>query len=143
VCELFEVFSQFEKIPLIAHKVHKTLDVMVCFFGQNEEGDSVVGSDIIKIIDVGSHELENEHDVVSLIEVGLLVFLNELHYFFLLLVFYYQFVHIHFLCNHNVLLGFLLLHTLLLSIDVLFLYLYVLVVEIYIFVDVYLRTQNV
>lgn len=138
MCELLEVFSQFEKIPLIADKVHKTLHVMVCFFGQNEESDSMVGSDIIKVINVGSYELENEHDIVSLIEIGLLVFLNELHYFFLLLVFYNQFVHIHFLWNHNDLFGFLLLHTLLLSIDVLFLYLYVMVVEIYIFVYVYL-----
>jgi hypothetical protein len=97
----------------------------------------MIGSYIINIIDVGSHKLENEHDVIPLIEIDLLVFLNELHYFFLLLVLYNQFVHIYFLSDHNFLFGFLFLHTLLFSINVLLLYLDILVVEIYILVDIY------
>jgi len=131
------VVYKFEKIPLIADKVHKALHIVICFFGQNEESDSVIGSYIIKVVDIGSHKLENEHNVISLIEIDLLVFLNNLHYFFLLLVFFNQILNVHFLCNHNFLFGLLFLHALLLSVDVLFLYLYVLVVEIYILVYIY------
>jgi len=123
------VVYKFEKIPLIADKVHKALHIVICFFDQNKES--------LGVVDIGSHKLENEHNVISLIEVSLLVFLNNLHYLFLLLVFYNQILNVHFLCNHNFLFGLLFLHALLLSVDVLFLYLYILVVEIYILVYIY------
>lgn len=51
---------------------------MVGLFAQNEKSDPVVGFHCtINVPNIGSHELEDEHDIVSSVEVKLLVFLDS------------------------------------------------------------------
>ena len=57
----------------------------------------MVGFDCVEAVDVGSHELEDEHDIVSLIQVDLLVFLYGLYNSFLLFILLAQLIHVNML----------------------------------------------
>jgi len=51
-----------------------------------EEGDEMVGVDVVEIEDVGSYVFEDEHDVVTLVKIDLLVSFNRLGDLFSLFV---------------------------------------------------------
>jgi len=79
----------------------------------------VVGFDCVEVVDVGSHKFKDEHDIVSLIQVDLFVFLDCLCDFFLFFVLLAQLIHVNMLGLHDCLLKtFFLFDLFLLSIDV-------------------------
>jgi hypothetical protein len=57
--------------------VVKGLHLVVGLFAENEKSDFMVGVDFIDAVDIGRDELENEHDIVSLVDILLLVLLNS------------------------------------------------------------------
>jgi len=111
---------------------------MIGLLADDEQSDAVVCLDVIKIIDVRSNEFEDEHNVVPLVQVNLLVLFNRLRNLLFLLIFLYVLIHVNFLGRfNNLFAAFLFLHLLSLSVDVLFLYLDVLVVKLLVFFDFY------
>lgn len=71
-----------EDVLFARHVVSELADVDVGFLAHHEQGDSMVSLDIIKVVHVGSHKLENEHTVISFVDVA---FLNSNKRSFLLL----------------------------------------------------------
>lgn len=100
LCKFSEVLFQFEEIPLVADQMYKTFHVVVCLFAEYEHSDVMVCSDVQKVGDVGRHEFEDEHDVISFVQVGFLVLLNSLVYFLFFLVLLDQLLHVHFWCRY-------------------------------------------
>jgi hypothetical protein len=47
---------------------------VIRLFADYEQSDAVVRINVVEVVDVGSDELENEHDVVSSVKIKLLVF---------------------------------------------------------------------
>ena len=64
----------FKIVVFLVDILIKFFHVKVGFFADDEEGDSVVGVEVVEIENVGCHMFEDEHDVVAAVEVGLLVF---------------------------------------------------------------------
>ena len=75
--ELVEVGSKFEEIGLGLDVVMKSFHLMVSLFAKDEESDFVVGVNVVNAVDVRRYKLEDEHDVVSFVEVLLLVLLDS------------------------------------------------------------------
>lgn len=50
----------------------KSFHLMVSFFAENKKCDFMVGADLVNADNIGSHKLEDEHNVVSLVNVFLL-----------------------------------------------------------------------
>lgn len=42
---------------------------MIGFFADNEESDSVIGFNVVKIIDIGSDEFEDEHNIIPSVKI--------------------------------------------------------------------------
>lgn len=59
---------------------------MIGFLGDDEESDTVVGVEIIEGVDEWGHVFEDEHDVITSVQVELLVAVQGSSYLFLLLV---------------------------------------------------------
>lgn len=59
---------------------------MVGLFGDDEESDAVVSVEGVEAVDKGSYVFEDEHDVVTSVEVELLESLQGSSYLLLLLV---------------------------------------------------------
>lgn len=74
--ELVEIGVYFEEVDLFASKVVELFHVDISLFTHDEQSDPVVGIDVEEVIDVGSHKLEDEHDVVTTIQVKLGISLN-------------------------------------------------------------------
>ena len=123
--KLAEVRPKFEEISPVFEEVEKSFDFVVGLFGDDEEGDCVVGTDIFEAIDVGSDEFEDEHEIVPFVEVNLLVLLN----FF---IFLDKLIHVHLLrgLDNDLFLAFLLFHLFLLGVDVVLIDLDVFFVEL-------------
>jgi hypothetical protein len=88
--ELIEVESKFHEIRFAFDVVAELFHIMIGLLADDEECNSVVGVDIVEAVDVGGDVFEDEHDVVSAVEVELLVFFNVLGYLLLLLVLLHQ-----------------------------------------------------
>ncbi len=84
--ELCEVGIEFEYVIPAAYVSIEAFHVVVGLFGDDEEGDAVVGVDVVEGVDEGSDVLEDEHDVVATVQVQLLVTLQGCCYLLLLLV---------------------------------------------------------
>lgn len=67
---------------------------MVSFFADDKEGDSMIGLDGEEGVDVGSDILEDEHDVVSMIQVNFFIVLHGLCNFLFLFVFLQELLHV-------------------------------------------------
>lgn len=68
---------------------------MVGFLADDEKGDQVVGVDVVEVEHVGSDVFEDEHDVVSFVQIDLLVSLNGVGDFLSLLVHLLHLLEVH------------------------------------------------
>lgn len=102
----------------------EVLHFVVCLLTYDKEGDSMVGTwvDIVEIVDVGSDEFEDEHDVVTFVKVGLFKLLYSLRNLLFLFVLLDKFVHVNLLSRlyYNLLFTLLLLHSLWLNFSLFF-----------------------
>jgi hypothetical protein len=73
--ELVEIRVYFKEVNLFASKVVELFHVDIGLFANNEQSDSVVGIDVEEIIDVWSHKLKDEHNIVTAIQVKFGIFL--------------------------------------------------------------------
>lgn len=71
--ELVEMGSQFHEVGFGFDMLVEGSHLMICLFAEDEESDLVVGLDVHEVVDVGGDELEDEHDVVSFVEVQFFV----------------------------------------------------------------------
>lgn len=76
--KLVEILSKFEEVCLVFDQFNEVFHAVICFFAEDEESDAVVGFDVIEVVDVGSDELEDKHDVVPSVQVIFLVSFNGL-----------------------------------------------------------------
>lgn len=135
--EFLEVGIEFEEVGLRGDIGKEFLHVMVCLFADDEESDAVIGVDVEKTIDVGRHVFEDEHDVVTLVEVLLFVLFGGKSNPLLLLILLHQFLQIHWflLLDHLDRLELLLLVGVPLSINEVLVDLHVSFVEVPVVVD--------
>lgn len=74
--ELAEVGRELEEVDSLLEGSIECLHVVVGLLADDEERDKMVGVDVVEVEDVGSDVFEDEHDVVPLVEVYLLVSLH-------------------------------------------------------------------
>lgn len=74
--ELAEVGRELEEVDSLLEGSIEGLHVVVGLLADDEERDEMVGVDVVEVEDVGSDVLEDEHDVVPLVQVYLLVSLD-------------------------------------------------------------------
>ena len=67
---------------------------MVGFFAENKKSDLMIGMDLVDADDVGGHKLEDEHDIISLVDIFLFILLNGSWYFFLLVCLFLHFFNV-------------------------------------------------
>ena len=111
---------------------------MIGLFANDEERDTVISLDVVKVVDVGSDKLEDEHNIVSSVQINLLVSLNRLANLLFFLIFLKKLLHINFSCRlgNDLFLAFSLLHLPLLGIDIVIIYLDVFFIELLIVFEV-------
>lgn len=126
--------------------MYKTFHIVISLLGEYEKCDDMIDSQIIKIRNVRSDKLKDEHNVISFVEIYFFIFLQNLTDFLLLLILFNPLIWVNmlFYYSHYLLFNLLLFYTFLfLSINIIFIYFYVLIVKVYILFCIYPRAKSV
>lgn len=71
--EFLEVWIKFEEIGLGGDIGKEFLHIVVCLLADDEESDAVIGIDVEEAINIRRHVFEDEHDIVTFVQVLFLV----------------------------------------------------------------------
>ena len=103
LCELTKVLVQFHEICSLLYVVMEGLHLVVGLFAEDEQCYLVVGVDVVYAVDVGGHEFEDEHYVVTSVQVQLFIPLDSLLHLPFLFGLFLHFLYFCFFCHIDVL----------------------------------------
>lgn len=88
--KLVKIRIEFHEIYFILDVIIKSFHFQVCFFADDEKSNSMISIDIGEVIDIWGDIFEDKHNIISSIQINLLISLYCSFNFLFFLIFLHQ-----------------------------------------------------